>query len=427
MLSNGTLLRPGVAARLASYRNLLGVSISVYGATPEVHDGVTQIRGSWRRTLDGAERLRAQGVAVRLKLIVMRPNVHEVGAMRALCDARGFPYLLNLTVTARHDGTQGSLAMRITEAELAALYRGPLRNLIPNGNRTVDEAAFPCNCARGNAAISARGDVFPCVSVPWTAGNIRQQPFGEIWRSSPVFERIRGLKIADYPACAPCPDKSFCSRDRGAAYNASGSYTGTDPFVCAAAGVARAVAGESSTRPRARRSASAGGRHSALSPLSCRRTVVKFIVRCPPCRRSSPSWRSNRRWRGPRSASTACASPGAPGRRFCSGSRRADARSRHRASGGDHQLRPLLDRPVLQRVPLARRRRRTLGFYFNIADRTRIAEAELEWRRSILDLLATPDGRLSSSTRMSFLPSSSQRRRRTSPRERQRSSARRPP
>ena len=242
MLSNGTLLRPGVAARLASYRNLLGVSISVYGATPEVHDAVTQIRGSWRRTLDGAERMRAQGVAVRLKLIVMRPNVHEVGAMRALCDARGFPYLLDLTVTARHDGTQGSLALRITESELAALYQGPLQDLIPDGRRTVDEAAFPCNCARGNAAISARGDVFPCVSVPWAAGNIRQQPFGEIWRSSPVFERIRGLKIADYPACAPCPDKAFCSRDRGAAYNASGSYTGTDPFVCAAAGVARAVA-----------------------------------------------------------------------------------------------------------------------------------------------------------------------------------------
>src|SRR5450432_4181611 len=242
MLSNGTLLRPGVAARLASYRNLLGVSISVYGATPEVHDGITQIRGSWRRTLDGAARLRAQGVAVRLKLIVMRPNAHEVAAMRALADAQGFPYLLDLTVTARHDGTSGSLAMRITESDLQTLYRGALADLIPTGTRAVDEAAFPCNCARGNAAISARGDVFPCVSVPWAAGNVRQQPFADIWRRSPVFERIRGLKIADYPACAPCPDKAFCSRDRGAAYNASGSYTGTDPFVCSAAGIARAVA-----------------------------------------------------------------------------------------------------------------------------------------------------------------------------------------
>jgi predicted RNA-binding protein associated with RNAse of E/G family len=37
---------------------------------------------------------------------------------------------------------------------------------------------------------------------------------------------------------------------------------------------------------------------------------------------------------------------------------------------------------------------RTLGFYFNLADRTRIAEAELVWRDLVLDVLATPDGRL---------------------------------
>ena len=31
LLTNGTLLRPGVAGRLAGYRNLLGVSVSLYG------------------------------------------------------------------------------------------------------------------------------------------------------------------------------------------------------------------------------------------------------------------------------------------------------------------------------------------------------------------------------------------------------------
>jgi len=247
LLSNGTLLRPGVAARLASYRNLMGVSVSLYGATAEVHDGITQVRGSWQRTLDGVDRLRARNVAVRLKLIVMRPNAHEVAAMRELATARGLPTLLDLNITARHDGTAGSLAVRVTEQQLEELYRGPLADLRPQGNRVVDDGSFACNCARGNGAISARGEVFPCVSVPWSAGNVRQQSFGEIWRTSPVFQRIRGLSLADYPACGPCPDKSFCSRDRGAAYNASGSYTGNDPFVCTAAGVARDLAHEQVT------------------------------------------------------------------------------------------------------------------------------------------------------------------------------------
>jgi radical SAM protein with 4Fe4S-binding SPASM domain len=241
LLSNGTMLRPGIAARLGGYRNLLGVSISVYGASPAVHDGITQVRGSWQRTLDGAERLRAQGVAVRLKLIIMRPNAHEVAAMRTLADGRGFPYLLDLTITSRHDGTDGSVAMRIDQDQLDALYRGPLRDLVASGPRRISEAAFPCNCARGNCAISSRGEVFPCVSVPWSAGNVRRQPFIDIWRASPVFARIRGLRIADYPSCGPCPDQAYCSRDRGAAYNASGSYTGIDPFVCSTAGLVRRI------------------------------------------------------------------------------------------------------------------------------------------------------------------------------------------
>ena len=37
---------------------------------------------------------------------------------------------------------------------------------------------------------------------------------------------------------------------------------------------------------------------------------------------------------------------------------------------------------------------RTIGLYFNIADRTRIGPAQLEWRDLVEDVLATPAGRL---------------------------------
>jgi radical SAM protein with 4Fe4S-binding SPASM domain len=241
LLTNGTMLRPGVAARLASYRNLLGVSVSFYGATAAVHDGITQIAGSFRRTWDGVERLRAAGVTVRLKFIVMRQNAHEAAEMRAQAEARAFPYLVDFTITSRHDGTRGSLATRVTDEQLGDLYRGALRDMLPPGGRPISEETFPCNCARGNCAITASGDVQPCISVPWSAGNVREQPFIDIWRYAPVFQKIRGLRIADYEACAPCPDKPYCSRNRGAAFTHSGSYTGVDPFVCRTAAITRAV------------------------------------------------------------------------------------------------------------------------------------------------------------------------------------------
>jgi radical SAM protein with 4Fe4S-binding SPASM domain len=244
LLTNGTMLRPGVAARLAAYQNLQGVSVSLYGATAEVHDGITQMPGSFRRTWEGVRRLKNLGVIVRLKFILMKQNAHEVAAMRAMADADGYPYLVDLTITARHDGTRGSLDTRVDLVQLERLYRGPLRDLVKTGRQPVTERTFPCNCARGNCAITATGDVHPCVSVPWKAGNIREKPFKEIWTDSFVFQELRGLKMADYAHCAPCEHKDHCERSRGAAFNASGSYTGIDPFVCATAKVAHGLADE---------------------------------------------------------------------------------------------------------------------------------------------------------------------------------------
>jgi len=245
LLTNGTLLRPGVARRLASYRNLMGVSVSLYGASAAVHDGITQVQGSFARTWAGVERLRAAGVTVRLKFIVMRQNAHETQAMIDGATARGFPYLIDMTVTARHDGSAGSLNAQIDRQQLEDLCRGPLRPLLPLGRRPPPPAEqFNCNCARGNCAISARGEVYPCISVPWSAGNVRDVPFAEIWRDSPVFNRIRGLTLADFPKCAPCPHRGHCTHDRGAAFTATGDYTAADPFVCATAELAHRLSDE---------------------------------------------------------------------------------------------------------------------------------------------------------------------------------------
>ncbi len=250
LLTNGTLLRPGIAKRLAAYPNLLGASVSLYGATAAVHDGITQVVGSFARTWAGVERLRAAGVAVRLKFIVMRQNAHEAQAMMDGATARDFRFMLDMTITARHDGTSGSLNARVDAQQLETLCRGPLRKLLPIGPRPLPPAAeFNCNCARGNCAISARGEVYPCVSVPWSAGNVRDKAFKDIWRDSPVFNRIRGLTLVDFPKCAPCSHRAYCTHDRGSAFNATGDYTGADPFVCATAEIAHRLATEDENQP----------------------------------------------------------------------------------------------------------------------------------------------------------------------------------
>lgn len=239
VLTNGTLLTDAACDRLASNPALAGVSLSIYGNESATHDGLTQVRGSWERTMRGAERMRARGVLVQLKYIVMRGNAHEVGAFLA----RGLPTQVDATITGRYDGTHGSLATRADVATVADLYRGPLRGHLSKRKSEPADDEFKCNCARANAAVLSNGDVTPCIAVPLRVGSVRAAPFGEIWRNAPGFRRIRGLKVADFATCAPCPLKAWCRRSPGPAVALHGEFTGVDPWVCEEAAAIKEIVG----------------------------------------------------------------------------------------------------------------------------------------------------------------------------------------
>ena len=241
VLSNGTLLTDQACDRLAGYPNLWGVSLSVYGARPETHDSITQAPGSFHRTMEGARRLRDRGIGAWLKFIVMKANAAEVGDMIGVAEREAFEYTVDTTITGRYDGTQGSLATRVDHATLEGLYRGPLRPLVRPKNPDPSDEEFKCNCARSNGAVSATGDVYPCIATPLKAGNIREQSFTRIWKESPVFQRIRGLRLSDFETCAPCRLKSWCQRSPGPAVILHGDFTGVDPWICREAEIIRSV------------------------------------------------------------------------------------------------------------------------------------------------------------------------------------------
>ncbi|MBI2900384.1 MAG: radical SAM protein [Planctomycetes bacterium] len=241
LLTNGTLLAEAACDRLAAYPTLAGVAVSAYGAAPGTHDAITRVRGSWERTLRGAERMRARGVFVTLKFILMKGNARETGAMIDLASKMGLSFQVDGTITGRYDGTAGSLAERVDVATLAGLYRGPLRPHLSKRKADPTDDEFKCNCARATCAIFASGGVSPCIAVPLFAGNVRERSFGGIWRDSDLFRRIRALRIEDFRSCAPCPLKAWCRRSPGPPSALHGDFTGIDPWVCDEAAAIRDV------------------------------------------------------------------------------------------------------------------------------------------------------------------------------------------
>ena len=116
-----------------------------------------------------------------------------------------------------------------------------MAHLVGESKADPTDDEFKCNCARATAAIASNGDVYPCIATPLVAGNIRKQSFSTIWKDSPVFARIRGLKISDFEICAPCNLKSWCRRSPGPSVILNGDFTGVDPWVCEEAKTIRDV------------------------------------------------------------------------------------------------------------------------------------------------------------------------------------------
>jgi radical SAM protein with 4Fe4S-binding SPASM domain len=86
-----------------------------------------------------------------------------------------------------------------------------------------------CLAGTGVAFVSHRGEVFPCGYLPVEAGNIRSQPFQEIWESAPLFQELRNPDLLG-GKCGLCEFKNLCSGCRARAYGMTADYLAEEPF-----------------------------------------------------------------------------------------------------------------------------------------------------------------------------------------------------
>lgn len=231
VLTNATLITKEAAKKLKKYPNLSCVSISLYGSRKNIHDRITKVTGSFVATMNAIKYLQDEGVPIKLKLTILTLNFPDIENMITLAKRMGVKHTITGEITARYDGSKDSLLYRVPPIKLKKIYENTLKDVMCTKRSGLFED-FKCNCALSKCAISSNGDVYPCIAVPWSAGNIRNQPFIDIWFDSAVFERIRNLKLEDFTYCKDCKYIEYCRRNNGTCYTYSGQYTGIDPWVC---------------------------------------------------------------------------------------------------------------------------------------------------------------------------------------------------
>lgn len=234
--TNGALLSKQKAIRLKK-AGVNDIEFSLYGANEDTHDSFTNSKGQFRKVLKGLEYAKAYGLSPICNIILHSQNADQYKKMKSLLDEMDIFSQVSLDLSIRHDGSRGSLDFRLKHNQLEKLFRENPK-LLPHQNSSGN---IQCSCARSNCGIGFDGAVYPCIGAPLFAGSLKEKSFKEIWKNSPVFQRIRGLHLKDYKTCQTCEERSFCQRSSGLIYLNTGTYTGAEDHTCKTAGLIRSL------------------------------------------------------------------------------------------------------------------------------------------------------------------------------------------
>jgi radical SAM protein with 4Fe4S-binding SPASM domain len=222
--TNAVMIREREAKRIREL-GVEQVQISVYSHRPEVHDGITKLPGSLKRTIEAIRFLRSQALKVTIANVLMSANYSDYSGVVALAEELGVGYTVDPTITPKMDGDGSILRLRIEGSELNQLFHDP--NLVgdvkefcaPPASPSSDVMeSFPCSAGHTSCYISPYGEVFPCVQFPLPSGNVRKQKFIEIWRNSAQLREVRSIRVKDLTTCSSCGHVGTCTRCPGLAY-----------------------------------------------------------------------------------------------------------------------------------------------------------------------------------------------------------------
>lgn len=240
LLTTGHHVTDKRADFLATMRPLQ-VDMSLYAATPHLHEGVTRQEGSWARTVAAAKRLIARQIPVVLKAPVMETNAGDLDELAKLATAMGAQYAFDAKITAMETGEQAPVNLRMRESTLRTFYGETMQDYLAKTYAGHDAAArealrplehSPCRAGQQSVSINPQGQVWPCNALPLPVGDLRQQAFAEIWFGSKALDEVRHLTWASIAECNRCELRAYCQRCHGMALVEQGAIAGPSLEAC---------------------------------------------------------------------------------------------------------------------------------------------------------------------------------------------------
>ena len=257
------------------------LAVSLDGSTPEIHDGIRGIPGTWARTVQAIEWANEAKLPIQVHTVVSRLNLSDLDRLSVLLTQKqivmwSFFFLVPVGRGKTDDLLTGEefeavfakmweltkrvpFAIKTTEAMHYRRYL--IQQRMKEGRPTVgvhddagakpthpqsgwtDTASHPgtgsesqavgwatkrVNDGRGFVFISHIGKVYPSGFLPIEGGDLHQDSLAHIYQQSPIFVKLRDSDLL-HGKCGACEFRNICGGSRARAYAVTGDVMAEEP------------------------------------------------------------------------------------------------------------------------------------------------------------------------------------------------------
>ncbi|MBN2181931.1 MAG: radical SAM protein [Sedimentisphaerales bacterium] len=255
LATNGTLINSSIAEKISD-SDVMRVSVSLDGATAEIHDGLRRQKGSFEKALEGIGHLRDKKVPFQINITLTKQNAHQIEDIYNLAMSLGAVavhiFMLVPVGCGRSLADTDMLSPEQYEQKMLEIYkldsRGEIQMKVtcgPHYERIVRQKntspdmetkhgnhggnSKGCLAGLGVLFVGHQGHVFPCGYLPVKCGNILEVKLSDIWFENKDLARMRdGNQLEG--KCGVCGYRHICGGCRGRAYSATGNYMAEEPF-----------------------------------------------------------------------------------------------------------------------------------------------------------------------------------------------------
>ncbi len=216
LFTNGYNLTEKLITQLSASIFFRSVHLSIYGVSDKTHDAITAKKGSFKRLLTTIELLKKNNISFMLKTAVIKENFFEWEEIMAFCSQNKYPHVFEFMLFPCENGDKKNMSSALEKNDLIKINKifrdkyNRILGLKTEKNREDFLNSSVCVAGKNKIAISYNGDIYPCILLRKSAGNIFNDKIEKIWYYSEWLNELRKVKNKDISGCNICNKIEYC-------------------------------------------------------------------------------------------------------------------------------------------------------------------------------------------------------------------------